>query len=176
MKNQEEPEERDQEKPKTGGTAGSRGFEQMIKFLEGSEVEKAIKLADEIEDKKQTAAVLNDFGANLAMRTDYYDDSELIFKKALELDPNNYMIHYNLGFLYTEPELLLENIDRLKDAEKEYKKSIELNPDYPEAHVNLALVLFFTGRKEEANLEYTKALKLSPSDPRLRRFIHRPRI
>jgi len=178
VKNQGESEKgRGQEEPKTGGTVGSRGLvEQMIKLLEEAEVEKALQLADEIEDKKEVAKALNDFGASIAMKTDYYDDAELILKKALELDPNNYMIHYNLGFLYTEPELLLKDINRIKDAEKEYRIAIKLNPDYADAHFNLALVLFFTNRVEEANLEYNKALKLSPDDPRPRRFIRKSRV
>jgi Flp pilus assembly protein TadD len=43
--------------------------------------------------------------------------------------------------------------DLLEDAEREYRAALTLNPKFGEAHNNLAVVLFSTGRVEEARRE-----------------------
>jgi tetratricopeptide (TPR) repeat protein len=49
--------------------------------------------------------------------------------------------------------------DRFEDAEREYRAALALNPKFGEAHNNLAVVLFSTGRLDEARREADAARK-----------------
>ncbi len=82
-------------------------------------------------------------------------EAELLTRKAIELNPNYAIAHYNLGNI-------LNDLSKLQDAELSYRKAIELKPDYPEAYSNLGNTLRDLGKSKEAELSYRKAIKIKP--------------
>ncbi|ODS38632.1 MAG: hypothetical protein A7316_07535 [Candidatus Altiarchaeales archaeon WOR_SM1_86-2] len=53
--------------------------------------------------------------------------AEKIFKKILEMDPNNVKVHHNFG-------ILLYMAGRYKDAEKEFREAIKISLEKADAH------------------------------------------
>ena len=51
--------------------------------------------------------------------------------KAIQINPDHAMAHYNLG-------LVFEKINNLNDAIASYRTALELKPDFPQASNNLA--------------------------------------
>ncbi|MCB0431334.1 MAG: tetratricopeptide repeat protein [Flavobacteriales bacterium] len=56
-------------------------------------------------------------------------------KAAIELEPTNVVLYYNLGHVY-------DNLKDIPNAEKAYKKAIELKPDYLDAVYNLGAMYY----------------------------------
>jgi len=82
-----------------------------------------------------------------------YKDAELLFKKAIELNPKYAEAYANLGALYA----------KFKDYAKAielYKRSIELKPTYAGAYTNLGNALNKTYRHEEAVYFHLRAISL----------------
>ncbi len=57
----------------------------------------------------------------------------IIYRRALELEPNNAKIHCNLGYLYW-------GMGELSEAIKEYELSIKYDVGYAIAHNNLGVI------------------------------------
>lgn len=62
-----------------------------------------------------------------------YKNALVVYRKALELDPNNSKIHCNLGYLHW-------GMGDITEAIKEYKLSIKFDPNYDIAHNNLGVI------------------------------------
>ena len=83
-------------------------------------------------------------------------DSELLCRKAIELNPNYANAHCNLGNV-------LRDLGKLKEAEFYYLKAIKLNPNLGIAHSNLGTIYRDLGKLKEAEFYYLKAIKLNPN-------------
>ncbi len=88
----------------------------------------------------------------------YWKDSETLYRHALEVTENNYIVHNNLG------NTLLEK-DQIDEAMVHYQKAIQLKPGYADAHNNLANMLAKKGQFAEAIEHYQKALEIDPDYP-----------
>jgi tetratricopeptide (TPR) repeat protein len=77
------------------------------------------------------------------------------FKKALELNPGDAGIHYQLGMTY-------ENLGKTNLAIKHYKKTIQLMPKAPEPHYNLAAIYRSKREWDKAIRELKIAINLNP--------------
>ena len=62
-----------------------------------------------------------------------YKNALVVYRRALELEPNNSKIHCNLGYLHW-------GMGDLDEAIKEYKLSIKYDPMYDIAHNNLGVI------------------------------------
>jgi Flp pilus assembly protein TadD len=88
------------------------------------------------------AAVL--VGAALTRRElGYWDDPELLFRRAMAVAPANWKAQMLLG-------LALDDKGRTAEAETHYRGALAVNPESHEAHFNLGALLFEVGRTEEA--------------------------
>lgn len=136
----------------------------VLKLLDNGNVSGALDIASNIKNKKKAGELLNDYAAMLARRTDAFEDIEALLKKAGELDPKNAFVHYNLGCLYTEPEMLSRKRDYAYRAVEEYRKAIELDDNLSKARFNLALLLAYLGNPEDAWEEYDRLLESDPEN------------
>ncbi len=85
----------------------------------------------------------------------YWKDSGLLFRHALAVDPNNYLVHTYYGAWLREQH-------KLEEARLECEKALQLQPAYSIGHVFLAGVLLVQGKSEEALSELRTALTYEP--------------
>ncbi|KAB0795869.1 hypothetical protein PPYR_09930 [Photinus pyralis] len=78
------------------------------------------------------------------------------YLRALNLSPNNAVVHGNLACVYYEQGLIDLAIDT-------YRRAIELQPNFPDAYCNLANALKEKGQVADAEECYNTALRLCPS-------------
>ena len=85
----------------------------------------------------------------------YWQDSEALFRHALEVTGNNYIAHCGLG------EALVRK-GQLDQGISQYQESLRLKPDNADAHYNLALTLAQNGQMDAAISQYQESLRLKP--------------
>jgi tetratricopeptide (TPR) repeat protein len=78
-----------------------------------------------------------------------------IIKKAINLHPNDEVLHLNQGLIFEKNKNLIKALES-------YDKAIEFNYEYAEAHSNRGNVLQKIGLLDEAISSYYKAIKLKP--------------
>ncbi len=89
-----------------------------------------------------------------------YQMSELEFKKALQLSPNNAYAHYNLGLVYTEAGVYPE-------ALKEYEEAVKIDPSLWQSYQNMSVVYDFMNDSQKSLQFIQKAIAISPNNPTL---------
>ena len=104
--------------------------------------EAAIKEAREIQPD-DVSLLLNEADLYIRISNNADNDEDRLFyrnkfktlmEKAIELDPDNGILYYNLGVIYAEQgELAL--------AKEKYSQAIKLVPDYVDAYLNLVSVI-----------------------------------
>jgi tetratricopeptide (TPR) repeat protein len=82
-------------------------------------------------------------------------NSTTLFKHAIKVTDNNYMVHNNLGNIYFNRGLLGEAI-------KHYSESLRINPAFALAHNNLGAALFRNENIEKAIFHFRAATRLEP--------------
>jgi tetratricopeptide (TPR) repeat protein len=147
--------------------------EDIIKQLENRQRDLGLKTEDiaqvtqpilaEAEKKYQEtiqAIGINEQADNLdilSLNTDNDQEAIECYRKAIELDPNNAIIHNDLG-------LSLHYQGKDEEAIECYQKAIELDPNNATIHSNLGLSLHNQGQDTEAIKCYRKAIELDPNN------------
>ena len=85
------------------------------------------------------------------------ENAEIDLKKALKIEPNNFIVLNNLGNIYS-----LKN--DLKKAKDFFLKAIKIKKDYSNAIFNLALINEEMGDKKKAIELYKDAIKYDPNN------------
>ncbi len=85
----------------------------------------------------------------------YWKNSIILFKHALGITANNFIIHNNLGLVLREQGLIDEAIRHYEDA-------LRIRPDFVEAHYNLGNALQEQGLIDNAIRHYKEALRIKP--------------
>lgn len=94
----------------------------------------------------------------------FWQNSEALFRHAIDVIKNNAVAYINLG-------VALQQQDRNVDALAEYRKALEIDPGRFQAHNNLALLLSDMGDRDNAAREFEEALRLNPNaEPALLNF------
>ena len=75
------------------------------------------------------------------------------YRRAIEIDPDHTLAHYNLGIAF-------EAQGDLDEAIASYRKAIASDPDYARAHHNLGIALRSQGKKVEAEAVLARAREL----------------
>lgn len=86
------------------------------------------------------------YGATLVEKA---SDKEAMYKKAVELYPNDYRAYNNLGEL-------AYRAGKVDEAESYFKKALQLNPSSAEANTNLGLISLIKGDKATAETYLAK--------------------
>lgn len=89
------------------------------------------------------------------VQTDYWRDSETLYKHALSIYPDNVLVHYNYG-------IILGDNKEFEKAKVEFQKTVDLKPDLPEGLFNLGKCYANLGKYDEAMEYYKKTLELKP--------------
>jgi tetratricopeptide (TPR) repeat protein/serine/threonine protein kinase len=118
--------------------------------------QKATKLKSRERDWRPALVHLN-LGALLRDEKHDYDGAIAEFKKAIVLNPENAMAHYNLG-------RALEGKGRLDDAIDAYRKSVQLKDDNATVQNKLGNALYERARTDEAIDAYQKAIRIKKDD------------
>jgi len=88
----------------------------------------------------------------------HWATSETIFRHTLDVSPDNFMAHTNLGNA-------LDAADRLDEAAPHYEEAARLNPTYPEALNNLGTLRARRGQMAAAAEQFRRALAIRPDLP-----------
>ncbi len=104
-----------------------------------------------------SAAALNDIGQGF-LTLGEYPDAERYLKKALQAEPENPVIHYNLGLYYLAT-------DKTPAAQQAFEKAVTLKPNYVKALYNLGHLAQKTGDKALARRYFEKVLQQEPGHP-----------
>ena len=94
---------------------------------------------------------------DLAIKSHFQNDlknAELLYKKVLDINPNNLSACNNLG-------IILTNLNNTKDAEKYYLKAIKINSNYADANYNLAGLYKSTGKIHDSIKYYKKTILIN---------------
>jgi len=87
----------------------------------------------------------------------FWRDDISIYRHALQITADNYIIHNNLG-------TALDDKGDPDGALKEYREALRIKPDYINALNNLGLALAHRGDMDGAIKEYQKALRIKPDN------------
>ncbi len=88
-----------------------------------------------------------------------YTDRTTLFQRTIELNPDCFLAHNNLG-------IDLEQSGHPVEAEAHYRAAIAIKPDLAEAHYNLGHLYYGTaGRLDDSVAEFREALRLRPDYP-----------
>ena len=137
--------------------AESKTNPKVKELIERGEIEKALKLAG----KQDIEYLLYEVGEDF-MQSDLESDlinAEEIFRRILEIEPENDRAHKKLGDC-------LHDLGRYNEAEREFKEAIMIKPNDVEYRCYLANLLVELGseRYEDAKKEFEEALRLKPND------------
>lgn len=92
----------------------------------------------------------------------YWRNTEMLFRRALDVTDDNRAAHYNLAWYLARQE-------RPDEAVHHYRRAIEISPEHFPSHHNLVLLRIDEGRTEEAVDATCAAIRLAdPSDEKLR--------
>src|SRR5204863_5653281 len=86
----------------------------------------------------------------------YWQNSETLFRRAVQVTDKNYLAYNNLGFY-------LSNRGKLDEAMDNYRKALEINPNYEDALNNLGYALAGQKKHAEALPYYQAALRIKPN-------------
>ncbi len=99
---------------------------------------------------------LNDLATELA-RTGRHAEAIPVWRKAVDLEPDNARAHYYLG-------VSLQSEGLSEEAISEFQKSVEINPDNAAAYTGLGSVFEKMGRQEAAREAFAKSLSAGVSE------------
>lgn len=102
------------------------------------------------------AAILAALIALTVVQTGYWQDSFALYRHAIEVAPDNYLIRTNLGIEYSKT-------GKFEEALREYTRVLEQNPAFAAAWFNLGLLYGHGGRYADAADCLTRAVHLQPS-------------
>ncbi len=86
----------------------------------------------------------------------HWKNSFALFKRAVEVTENNYLMHNNYGSA-------LLGMNRLDEAFKHFQESIRINPQHEKALHNMGVVAIGKGNIDQAVTYFEKALEIDPN-------------
>lgn len=98
---------------------------------------------------------LSNYASSLR-RTNKIDQAEAVYKVAIDINPADSDLQFNLGNLYL-------NAKRFNEAQQRFQEAIRLSPSTPEAHFHLGLAYIGLGQAEPARRELNQYLQLAPN-------------
>jgi tetratricopeptide (TPR) repeat protein len=94
-----------------------------------------------------------------AAQVKYWQNNQTLYDHALQVTPDNFLAHDNLGIW-----LAMEG--KLDEALKHFQEAIRLNPGSASAYDNMGKTQALEHRPEEAIADWREAVRLAPRDPK----------
>ena len=94
----------------------------------------------------------------ICQETQRTEEAISLYKKAIQINPNDPNAYTNLGGLH-------QNLGNLDEALTSTLKSLELKPDNPSAYMNLGNIYKDLGNLDQALTSTIKSLELKPNNP-----------
>ena len=88
-----------------------------------------------------------------------YPQAAKLYRKLLDVEPNNAVACNNLGVITSRAD------KHLKESVMYFLKAAQLDPSYPEPLANLGVITFKVGRFDMSELYLKKAVYLDPRNP-----------
>ena len=88
-------------------------------------------------------------------QTAYWRNTETLWTRALEIDPNSGFAHYNLA-------RYIARSGRYDEAMRHYREALTIRPDDADSHNNLGLLLATNGELEKAVEHFDAAIRVDP--------------
>lgn len=102
-----------------------------------------------------TATILAACAVLSFIQVGYWRDSVTLWEHALEVNPNNYLAHNDLGEA-------LASRNRLDEAIQHYTRALEIKPDLTVAVYSRGVAHAQQGMLNEASADFSEALRLNP--------------
>ena len=84
-----------------------------------------------------------------------WQSSEALYRHALAVTKDNYLVHNNLGSVLIE-------LGRFQEAGVHLQDALRVKPDYADAHTNLGIAYLRKGRPVDAVAHFQEALRIKP--------------
>ena len=134
-----------------------------------SEYQKAVKINPWEQTYYQNLAkIYQDVGLLIPDKTQrigFLEKSVAVYKKHLDLVPQDALSHNGLGVGYVHLAEQLSDQSYYQLAQESFERSIQRAPYFQEPYINLGTVFYLLGDKEEALQSYDKALQVNPYVP-----------
>ena len=95
---------------------------------------------------------------NAAQKAENYSQAEAVYRRIIQLEPNNAKAYNHLG------TALYYIQGKLEEAIAAYRQAIQIDPQYAAAYTNLGNALTNQEKLEEAIAAYRQAIQLDPKD------------
>ena len=102
-----------------------------------------------------SAKRLNDYGLGL-FEQGRPDEAIAILNRAVSLNPQSVLPHYNRGVVYL-------SLKRLQEAVADFSEAVRLDPTFALGYMNRGSALSYLGRLDEALADADTAVRLDPS-------------
>lgn len=93
-----------------------------------------------------------------ALQAARWRDSETLFRHALAVTEDNWLVQNNLG-------LVLAERGSFEEAAEHYREALRIRAEYFDAHGNLGYLLMRLGRGDEALVHFRESVRLRPDSP-----------
>lgn len=123
-------------------------------YIQQEKTEEALEAIEEAKKESPNDIAIIQAEADLHYRLGNLEKYSDLMKLAVEQDPKNANLHYNLG-------VSAEQLGDIKTAQKYYKQAIELDPEMENAYINMATT---TLSKEREIVEEMNSLGTSAAD------------
>ncbi|MGD0571749.1 MAG: tetratricopeptide repeat protein [Sedimentisphaerales bacterium] len=126
----------------------------LIIAFAGAELLKKISMGT-IAAGVTAGVILSACGITATAQVRHWKDSLTLFKHAIDVTENNYLVENNYANV-------LSNLGRNEEALTHLVEALRFLPDSPEMHSNFGNILKKTGKFDQAIEQYEIALKLNP--------------
>ncbi len=102
------------------------------------------------------SCVLLFLGVSSWLQVQYWKNSFTLFKRSVQVAPQNATAHNSLG-------AALQKKGMFQEASHQFRTALQLKPHYAKAHYNLGLVLAEQGQTAESVDQFNEALRIDPN-------------
>jgi len=138
-----------------GATPGAE-IQRGTYLVEVGRVQDALTLLEKAAQAEPTLDALNALGIAYG-RTGRAKDALAAFDRGLKIDPENPMLHENIGAIHLDA-------GQLAAARDEFARAIRANPASAQGHAGLATVAFKSGDRDTALASWKRAVDLDPTN------------